>query len=139
MEQLTVPSGAKVVMDIASFEDAMALKNAVEREIKEAKLSINLAGVSSTSDLDIGEFLTMAMAVDSSAEVNRCLMKCLMRCTYNGEKITANTFEPRECRQDYMPIMMQCMKDNLTDFFKPLVSKLFGLSSIQSTNTQKQE
>jgi len=138
MADLSVPSGAKVVINIADWEDAFALKNAINKEISKKKFNINLAGLSLDSEFNIAEFMSVALAVDSSPVVNEALKKCLIRSTYNGQKITSATFEPAECRQDYYPIVMECLMVNTKDFFVPLVSRLLSLLSMTaSTKNQK--
>lgn len=118
MSELTVPSGAKVVINVGDFEDTIALKNAIMRE---ASKSGALIGLNLSSD--ISKLASLAAVVDSSPEVYVAMWPCLSRCTYNGEKITKKTFEPVEARKDYYDIVIECVKVNVTPFFESVLSK----------------
>lgn len=119
MTEITVPSGAKVVINPADFRASIALKNALQREL--AKSNTTLKMNLNSDALELGRLI---MLVDSSPEVNALLWPCLARCTYNDEKITEKTFEPVEARQDYYDIVLECGRVNLSPFFESALSKL---------------
>lgn len=120
--EFTAQSGAKVRINPADFRDAMALKSAIAKEI--SKSDFDLSAGSLTDKIDIADFAKIALAVDSSDAVYDCVFKCLVRCTYDGQKITEATFEDVNSRQDYYEIVIACLKENLLPFFGGLVSKL---------------
>lgn len=120
--EFTAQSGAKVRINPADFRDAMALKSAIAKEI--SKSDFDLSAGSLTDKIDIADFAKIALAVDSSDTVYDCMFKCLVRCTYDGQKITEATFEDVNSRQDYYEIVIACLKENLLPFFGGLVSKL---------------
>lgn len=137
MGSLDVTSGAKVVINVADFKSSMALKNAIASELSRGQFSLG------SLDGDIEGFLEMdtsklepllkgALLLDSSEKVNEALFKCLIRCTYNGAKITEETFEAEEARADYYEIVLECLKVNLMPFMKSLVSKFNSLSAVES-------
>lgn len=137
-------SGAKVKINVAPFGAAMKLKSAIQK--KYAETGIEIAGdfkelKLSELDLSIDKIAQLAMALDSSEEIYRALFDCLIRCTYNGEKITESTFEPVEAREDYYQIVIECLKVNFTPFLKGLASRLSGIagSLVKNPDTQKQE
>lgn len=122
MTEFTATSGANVKINPADFKSAMALKSAVAKELSKSEFEVS--GFDMEKDVNIADFAKMALAVDSSPLVYDCLFKCLVRCTYNGQKITEATFEDVEARQDYYEIVLACLKENLLPFFNGLVSKL---------------
>ncbi len=119
MTEIVTSSGAKVVIGMAPFKAAMALKNAIARE-----LAVTGVQIESVDDFTVGSFLPAILTVDSSPAVYAALFDCLARCSYNGDKITENTFENATARADYYDIVLACAKENLSPFFKNLASKL---------------
>ena len=109
MTDLTVPSGATVVINTAPWEDAVLLQQAIFREVA----------------MGAGLNLSTFMLVAASPPVYAALLKCAIRCTYNTEKITPATFKTKEARADYIPIMAAVVKENLG----PLEDGLFSLLS----------
>lgn len=57
----------------------------------------------------------------SSELIMSALEACFKRCTYNGLRIDANTFEPEEARQDYF---ITC-KEVLIEQLRPFAPALF--------------
>lgn len=124
MRKIDVESGAEVVIREAPFRDAIALKNAIASEAGNSGLDVsNISGDTDMSEL-IAPLLKAVLSVDSSERVYDALFSCLKRCSYNGEKITEATFEPKEARADYYVIAFECAKENLSPFFEGLRSKL---------------
>jgi hypothetical protein len=126
MSEFTAPSGAKVKINVAPFLDAEDLKDSILQEIARQGIDLrfNLAK-GKDQDIDFGAIINAALVVASSKEVRKSLNKCLIRCTYDGEKIVPETtFEKTEARQDYHDIQLACLKANLSPFFESLVSKL---------------
>lgn len=123
MTELKTQGGAAVVITAAPFRDAMALKNAIAKELAASGVAFDLkAPLSSLS--------SVVLAVDSSDAVYKALLPCLIRCTYNGQKIVEATFEAEAAREDYYEVVIECLKANLSPFFKGLASKLNALESI---------
>ncbi len=124
MSEFTASSGAKVVIGMAPFADAMALKNCIARELAGTNFNIDLAKL---KDFDVSLFAPAILTIDSSDAVYAALFKCLARCSYNGDKITEKTFEAEGARGDYYDIALASIKENLSPFFKNLASKFAGL------------
>lgn len=114
--EFNAPSGAPVVINAASFEEALNLKDAMEREAADS--------------LSRG-FLGMTLLVDSSPVVRAALWPCLARCLHNGQKITKETFNKREIRGDYYDIVEACIKENLGPLGESLRLKLLAYGIIQ--------
>lgn len=137
--EFTSGGGAKVVINLAPFDDAMNLKAAVMRQLSKSDIGIDLDKMKLDQDIDITALIRTLASLDASPEVNEAAMKCLIKCTYNGEKITKMTFEPAAGREDYYEIMLSCIKENLSPFFRKALSGLNTFLGSLGINTQKLE
>lgn len=117
MSEFIAPSGVKVVINPAPWKDAKALKKAIQREIAQSGVSLNLG-------TDITALLPVILLVDSSSAVEGALSACLARCTRDGEKIIEATFDDVNARMDYYDIVIACAKENLGPLAESLASKL---------------
>ena len=52
----------------------------------------------------------------ASPEIESKLWKCFERCTIEGEKVTMDTFEPPERRDDYMSACIEVAEREHTPF-----------------------
>jgi hypothetical protein len=135
-------TGAKVKVQAASLEEAVALKNAIQKEIANGNVTIPLSKLDDLrtlglkADIDLGAFIEHFMRIDGSKEVFECLFVCLSRCTYNGHRITKETFDDLNARKDYYDVIFACAKENLSPFFLGLVSKLRALNEIVQNPSQ---
>lgn len=139
VEFKTAARNASVMVNVANFDDAMELKNAVFREVSKEGIKIEdfLNATGSTKEISLDQVVKTVMQIDSSPFINAALFKCFMQCTYNGEKITKKTFDSAEAREDYYEIAIAVLKENLTPFFKGLLSRLGGLSKLNTLITPK--
>ena len=117
MTEIKTPTGATVVINPASFKEANTLKIAVLREDGTGKFNIN--------------------TIDTSDAVLAAIWPCLARCTYNANKITPDTFEKPETREDYYSVINACVVENLRPFMKGLISVSPLGDSLKGTNTPK--
>lgn len=115
--EFTTKTGKKVLIGLAPWPDAKKLKAAIEREVANAGIKIG-------ADTDPGAFLSAALLVDSSEAVDSALVACLARCTYDGNRITEQTFESADARKDYYEIAHACMKENIGPLVEGLLSAL---------------
>ncbi len=118
MEFTTEGNNAKVILNAAPFMDAVKLKSVVQRALMGQGLNF--------SDLKEEKILDIVLALDSSEEVYDALFKCLVKSSYNGIKITPETFENEGARGDFYEVAFYCLKVNLYPFFKNLLTK-FGI------------
>lgn len=115
MREIKLPSGATLKVAPAPFAISKDLYQAVLRDMKE---------VSIKDGLDIAEILKQFFCVGfSSKEVEALTWKCLERCLYNGERITEDTFEPIERRDDYLKVVAEVVKENVLPFAKSLYAE----------------
>lgn len=120
-------NNTEVKINVADFISSMKLKKAIQKALLENKIDIASVDFNDIKSGAIDSILELVLTADSNEGVENALFNCLKRCTYNGEKITRDTFEPVEAREDYYEIVVACLKENLSPFFKPLFSKLNGL------------
>lgn len=132
MSELTVPSGAKIVINIAPWADAKALKKAIEREAAASGVAINL-------NADISTLVRAFLAVDGSDAVDTALWPCLGRCTRNGDKITEKTFDDPDARKDYYEIVFACVEANLGPLAESLRSRFSKPGQANSVDIQEQK
>lgn len=116
MEVFKTQSGAKVTLPTAPWRDAVALKNAIHKEIAASPVKIDFSA-------DIGVVAKFILQADSSEVIYDAVMKCLIRGTYNDVKITEATFEPESARGDWYDLLELCLKVNYYPFAVALRSK----------------
>lgn len=132
---LTVKSGAKVVINTAPFEDALALNNAIGQLLPSIDIKMD-----AELNIDVASMAKVMVVVGTQAPVQTLVMKCLARCTYNGQAITPSTFEPVTAREDYYECAIACVKENIGPFVNSLFSQFSGLLEAMPKNpaaTQK--
>lgn len=116
----------------ADFEDAMALKDAIGKEIAESKLDVKLDAIGDmmNQDIDLNGAVSLIAQFMSSKDIREALFKCLRRCTYNNEKITPEFFNNIENRKYYYPMAFECIKENIAPFFGKTAFELLGMGDI---------
>lgn len=122
-EFTTQANNASVKINIASFQEAMALKNAIQKAFIES-------GVKIKAEDNLEDILYLIMSLDSNEQVNKEIFNCLKRCLYNNQKIIADIFEDEKVREDYYEIVYACLEVNLKPFIKALFSKLKDLQNL---------
>jgi hypothetical protein len=147
--EFTTESNAAVVINMANFIDASRLRVAVLGAVKESGVEISkididklLSGVkedmgAAVKSGALDSLLGMVITLDCSEKVNNEIFNCLKRSTYNGEKITRDTFNSEDAMGDYYHIVIMCLKVNLAPFFKTLFSRLSGLQLMKNQTSQK--
>lgn len=139
--QFTTKSGSKVVINQASFQEAMALKNAVASEFSKSSVKLDFKGSLTETEFDLADLIKAFFQIDSSEQVQKAVFGCLARCLRNGEKITMDTFEnDPDARKDYYEIVIACVKENLSPFFSGLLSefgKVYQAQAVEEAQEQK--
>lgn len=119
LRKVKLPSGAELAFNPAPFMDSKALYQALLEELR---------GVALTVDLDLeAEVPTdliknLFCAGFASKKIEMALWECFKRARYNGQKITQDTFEPVEAREDYAIVCIEVAKENIAPFAKSLMS-----------------
>lgn len=126
MKEVSLPSGAKLNITLAPFKDSRALYQAILEEAKVLKLD-------PTAEIDVNLYKDLVCLGLSSKKIEACLWKCMERATYDGLKMTEDTFEPETARDDYMTVCFEVAKENIQPFTKSLYAQYADmLQKIQS-------
>ena len=127
-------NGVDVKINPADFLSSLKLKNAVLKSVKDSGVDISKIDLDKINASSLQPILEVILTADTDKDVQDSIFKCLARCLYNGEKIIPETFEPIEAREDYYEIVIACLKENLSPFFKSPISKLRSLAPKRSDN-----
>lgn len=123
MKEFITQNLATVKINIASFSEAIILKNAIQKAFVES-------GVRIKTEDNLEDILNLIMALDSNESVNKAIFRCLSRCLYNNIRITEELFEDEKIREDYYEIIFGCLEVNLKPFIKALFFKLKELQTL---------
>ncbi len=115
-KKVKLPSGAELEIWVSPFEVSKALYQAMLDEVRGLKLDPK-------AEVDVNFFKDLFCAGFSSKKVEECLKECLKKATYNGARISSDTFEPVEARQDYMQVCFEVAQENVAPFTKSLYAK----------------
>lgn len=122
-EPIKLPSGAELRITLAPFAASKALYQAVLEEVKFLQLT-------SSTEVDFSLLKDLICVGFSSRKIEQALEECMKRCLYNGMKITADTFENEDARQDYLQVCFEVGKANIEPFLKALMPKLQQFSAM---------
>lgn len=153
----TENTGNRVVINTAPFKDVVALKNELLKELVKYPLGLKLKdlygqGKGQIKDIlnkeldftEVFDFLkNVVISSDTSDVLFDKIFNCLRYCTYNtAYKIDTNLFdEIKEARADYYEIIFACIRENLSPFFKSLISelkKVINLPDVSQVLTSEQ-
>jgi len=129
-KEITLDSGAKLNITLASFAEGNALFKAFSKVVGKAEID---------GQEDIKNPLALKDLFCSlvySDELEKCLWACMKRATYNGHKITPDTFEEIEARQDYLEVISEVGQFNLTPFLKSLYARFLPLLETFQTSQE---
>jgi len=128
-EKLTLKSGATLDLQMAPFAVSMKLVKALANELKLVNLQLEGLSIEKLKNSGVEGIKNAVLQLLGSDALELALKPCLERCLYNGTKITPETFENPQIREDYLPVAWEVMKFNVGPFFKNL-----GLSSLTSVS-----
>ena len=114
---ITLTSGATLdVSTLPSFEVSEALYKAFLKDVL----------LPTDPDKQINESLMKDFFCRgfTSEDIRKALWKCMEKALYNGQKITKDTFESEESRQDYVDVCYHVTFRNLVPFMKGLFARL---------------
>lgn len=117
MDDIILPSGAKLKITLSPFVVSKALFEAVSAEAKDMRLDPQ-------SDIDLNLMKNLFCAGFSSKKIDSALQECMKKCTYKGVRLTDDTFEPEDARQDYVSVCLEVALANLRPFTKNLFAEL---------------
>lgn len=126
MEFVTTNGNKKIKITPASFQDAVNLKKAAYKALKESGFLKDSGNLSAPEFSDvINVAFDLISAAESSSELEAALFECLKVCIYDEKyKISKQLFDDFiDLREDYYEIMTKCLEVNLRPFFKSLVTE----------------
>lgn len=112
-EKITLPSGATLEVSLSPFHIGRTMYQAVAEELKQMR-------VSDKDEIGAGFFKDLFCSALSSKKIEDAVWECMKRATYNSLRITMDTFEPAEARQDYMMACYEVARVNIEPFTKSL-------------------
>lgn len=127
--EIVLASGAKLHITLSPFKDAKALYQALLEEARTLKLDAE-------AEADFNFFKDVFCTAFSSKRVETALEKCFERCTYNDKRITADTFEPAEAREDYMQVCLEVAQHNVHPFTKSLSAQFSHILALLSSGRE---
>lgn len=111
-----LPSKAVLKLQLSSFAVSKALWQSMMEEGRTLNLDMN-------AEIDGNLFKDIFCVALSSRKIESAVWKCLEKCTINDIRITEDTFEPEEFRDDYLTVMFEVAKENILPFTKSLYAK----------------
>ena len=109
-------SGAELKITPAPFAEARELYQAILAEGTVMNFDPN-------QEIDVNFFKDVICVGLSSKFIEEKLWSCMRRCRYKGLKIVEDVFEPVAAREDYMEVMFEVTKANITPFTKSLYAQ----------------
>lgn len=120
MKEVRLPSGAVLKIGSIPFDPSNELKKAVMVKVLQIPIT------SKNEVLNVSKDMLCLLLSDERVE--QCLWKCMERCLYSdsrGElKIDKGTFEPFDCRQDFIDVQAAVAEECLMPFSKGLFALL---------------
>lgn len=142
MKEFKGVNGDRIVINSTSMANVKDLRKCFARELLKQNIDIN--NVDSLAELKkqltgtvlISLIKNVLCSLECSEEFDRVMNKCLLDCTYRNIAITEQLFDDIvEAREDYDTIRLECIKENLSPFFK----KVVGLFKVQEDLTDKNQ
>ncbi|MDR3244661.1 MAG: hypothetical protein LBT79_07935 [Elusimicrobiota bacterium] len=135
-DKVVLPSGAQLEMSLASFQEGEALFSSVAECLKSTKIDMK-QDVGNIEE-NINSLKDGLLSCLTSKKVKDCILVCLKRCIYNGQKISDwSFFDNINLRVDYLNVCWEVARFNLYPFTKNLFAKLSVFQAKANTVSQK--
>jgi hypothetical protein len=122
MEAIRLPSGASLEITLIPYEDAWAVTQMVSDELKGIDFDVNSIDWAEPVKTDAFKLKGPILSILANKKIIEAFKLCRDRCLYNGQKIDNFTFEKKETRQDFIPVVFYVIKENIAPFFGGLIS-----------------
>jgi hypothetical protein len=120
MREVSLPSGAVLKVNVATFAASKALYQALLRELR----TIPIAGGSEAASLLKDLFCAGFSSPDVEAALKECFKRCLYKSSSGTEgKVEDSTFESEVNRQDYTTVCAEVARDNVAPFLSSLYAE----------------
>lgn len=129
MKEVTLPSGAVLIISVAPFAQSKELYQACLEEGVKLKLDAE-------TDIDVNFYKDLFCVGLTSKKIESTLAVCMKRCLYQGLKIDDQTFEPIEARGDYLNACFEIAKENILPFTKSLYAQYSHILGSLKLNIQ---
>lgn len=129
-EKITLKSGSTLELQMADFDDAMRLFQTIANELKTVDVHLDGLTIEQIKGTDINGIKNAILQLLGSTAMIREIRSCAARSLYNGNRITKDSFNPPEARQDFLPVAWEVIKFTLAPFFAGL-----DLSSMMKKRT----
>lgn len=124
VREVKLPSGAILKIHTAPFVDAKTLFQALLKEIKKVNIK---------ADEWEGVLKDIVCSAFSSPEIEECIKKCWIKCLYmRGDvpkKLSDSLFDDQSTWEDYISILIEVAKENVSPFLKSLFAQSKDLVS----------
>lgn len=133
MREVKLPSGALLKIGLSPFAVGKSLYQAVLEDAK---------GVDFTGQTELAVlYRDLFCVAASSKKIEACLWECFKKCTYNSGngdfRITEETFESVEARDDYLTVCVEVAKENILPFAKSLYAEYGHLFKLMTQKDPK--
>lgn len=136
LKEIVLPSGNVLEIGEVPFIQAKRLYQAIMDEFKTVDIQM-------TQVMDVNFIKNLVCTSIASSKIEKALAPCLMRSTYNGQKITDDTFEPLEARSDFMDVSAMVIQETILPFTKSLFAQFAtisgALAKLQGSNSVKRQ
>ncbi len=130
-KEFMMPSGAKLHVSMAPFEDADELKNAILKSANGLKVTQEILGIDMSKLASDPGALTQVMGTlinaATSPAIKDAVFRCATRASYDNRKIDNALFDDpkvgEKAREDYYTICMRIAEVNVLPFFKKVFSR----------------
>jgi len=126
MKTITLKSGNTFDVQAADFPIAWKLTQAIAGELGSSLATltkipkVDMKSLLNQEMSDIGPLLGAVMKLVANENVYRLLWPCFVPCIYNGQKVVPTTFNSIESRPDFLPCVVELLKENVFPFIAGL-------------------
>ena len=141
MREIKGSSGAHIIINAAPFAVVKRLRRCFAEEFRRISIDIgnpgSLAEIKEEFGNNVSKYLNnlkdIILGLETSQEFENVMWDCLRDCLYDNKAITPTLFDDLPTvRDDYDLIVFECIKENLSPFFK----SLGGLLSIHNGSSE---
>lgn len=119
-EEVTLKSGRKLQLQIATFTVSMRLFKTIANELKVVDIKIDGLSMEKIKTTDVMVLKNAVLQLLGSDTLETAIRECMKCCLYDNQKIGPATFEPQDARRDYLECAWEVIKFNLSPFFGSL-------------------
>lgn len=119
-QEITLPSGSKLLITLADVEPAEDLLSVVMAELKGVNFDLGSFNPEELSSGDLNTFKNLVCQLLGSKALRDAIYVCAAKSLYNGQRITRSSFASEEARADFLPVAWEVAKANLSPFFASL-------------------